>query len=185
MNPLVKGFKILIRRLRTQGLRITAIWVYARGLPYVTGRPILSFSRVTPELYVGPQFKLGGKRRLERAGIQYCVNMRVEFDDAEHGLDLANYCHLPTVDNTPPTMEDMDKGVAFITHAVDNGGKVYIHCSAGVGRAPTMAVAYLLSKGHTLDEAVSMIRRVRPFINIMAPQMELLQNIEAGLGETK
>jgi hypothetical protein len=30
-----------------------------------------------------------------------------------------------------------------------------------------------------------MIRRVRPFINIMASQMELLQQIEAGLGETK
>jgi len=109
--------------------------------------------------------------------------MRVEFDDAEHGLDLSNYCHLPTVDDTPPTMEDMDKGIAFITDAVDSGGKVYIHCSAGVGRAPTMAAAYLLSKGHTLDEAVSMIRRVRPFINIMAPQMELLQQIEAGLGD--
>jgi protein-tyrosine phosphatase len=151
----------------------------------VTGSPILSYSRVTPELYVGPQFKMSGKRRLERAGIHYCVNMRVEFDDAEHGLDLANYCHLPTVDDTPPSMEDMDKGVAFITDAVGNGGKVYIHCSAGVGRAPTMAVAYLLSKGHTLDEAVSMIKRVRPFINIMAPQMELLLKIEAGLGEAK
>ena len=60
-----------------------------------------------------------------------------------------------------------------------NGGKVYIHCSAGVGRAPTMAAAYFLSRGHTLDEAIGMIKQVRPFINIMTPQMELLQKMEA------
>jgi len=106
--------------------------------------------------------------------------MQVEFDDAEHGLALANYCHLPTVDDTPPTIEDMNKGIAFITDAVRNGGKVYIHCSAGVGRAPTMAAAYFLSKGHNLNEAVNMIKQVRPFINIMTPQMEFLRQIEAG-----
>ena len=104
--------------------------------------------------------------------------MRVEFDDDEHGLALENYCHLPTVDDTPPSMEHLQKGIAFISDAVSGGGKVYIHCSAGVGRAPTMAAAYLLSKGHTLDEAIAMIKQVRPFINIMTPQMELLQQIE-------
>ena len=181
MKLLIKGLKIAIRRLRTQGLRNTLIWAYARGVPYLTGKPFLSYSRITPEIYVGPQYKLGGKQLLEREGILYCVNMRVEFDDAEHGLALKNYCHLPTVDDTPPSMEHLQHGIAFITDAVSNGGKVYIHCSAGVGRAPTMAAAYFLSIGHSLDEAVGMIEQVRPFINIMTPQMELLQEIEAGL----
>lgn len=181
MSRIAKGLRIVIRRLRTQGPRTTVLWAYARGIPYLTGKPFLSYSRVTPEIYVGPQFRLGGKQLLEREGVHYSVNMRVEFDDAEHGLALANYCHLPTVDDTPPTIEDMNRGIEFITDAVSSGGKVYIHCSAGVGRAPTMAAAYFLSKGHTLDEAVAMIKQVRPFINIMTPQMELLQQMEAGL----
>lgn len=181
MNLLVKGLKIATRRLRTQGLRTTAIWVYARGIPYLTGKPILTYSRITPEIYVGPQYKLGGKQRLEQAGIQYSVNMRVEFDDAEHGLDLKNYCHLPTVDDMSPSVEHLQKGIAFISDAVNGGGKVYIHCSAGVGRAPTMAAAYFLSQGHNLDEAIGMIKRVRPFINIMAPQMESLRQLDASL----
>lgn len=180
MKAIAKGLKIAIRRLRTQGLRTTAIWIYARGIPYVTGKPFLSYSRITPEIYVGPQYRLGGKRLLEGEGIHYSVNMRVEFDDMEHGLALQNYCHLPTVDDTPPSMEHLQKGVAFITDAVDNGGRVYIHCSAGVGRAPTMAAAYFLSRGHTLTEAIDMITRVRPFINIMVPQMEFLRQIELG-----
>jgi len=64
MKLIVKGLRIAIRRLRTQGPRTTAIWLYARGIPYVTGRPILNYSRVTPEIYVGPQFRLGGKQLL-------------------------------------------------------------------------------------------------------------------------
>ena len=86
-----------------------------------------------------------------------------------------------TVDDTPPSLEDLQRGIEFISEAVNDGGKVYIHCSAGVGRAPTMAAAYFLSQGHNLDEAIEMIRQVRPFINIMTPQLELLQQIEAGL----
>lgn len=177
----VKGLKIAMRRLRTQGPRTTAIWVYARGIPYLTGKPFLSYSRITSEIYVGPQFRQGGKQLLEREGIHYSVNMRVEFDDAEHGLALENYCHLPTVDDTPPSIEDLQKGIAFISDAVNGGGKVYIHCSAGVGRAPTMAAAYFLSQGHSLDQAIAMIKQVRPFINIMTPQLELLHQLEAGM----
>ena len=180
---LIKGFKIAVRRLRTQGPRTTAIWLYARGVPYLTGKPFLSYSRITSEIYVGPQYRLGGKQLLEREGIRYSVNMRVEFDDAEHGLALDHYCHLPTVDDTPPSIEDLRKGIAFISDAVSEGGKVYIHCSAGVGRAPTMAAAYFLSQGHDLNEAIGMIKQVRPFINIMDPQLEMLRQFELNGGQ--
>ncbi|MCH8868573.1 MAG: dual specificity protein phosphatase family protein, partial [Chloroflexi bacterium] len=90
-------------------------------------------------------------------------------------------CHLPPVDVTSPSIDPLQKGIAFISDAVNGGGKVYIHCSAGVGRAPTMAAAYFLSQGHSLDEAIGMIKRVRPFINIMAPQMESLRQLDASL----
>jgi len=48
-----------------------------------------------------------------------------------------------------------------------------------VGRAPTLAAAYLISTGMTLDEALATIRRTRPFINITPPQMALLVEYEA------
>ena len=174
-----------MRRLRTQGVRTSLVWLYGRGIPAVTGVPLLRYSRVTPQIYVGPQHRHAGKRRLEQEGIRHSVNMRSEFDDAAHGLALENYRHLPTVDDTPPSLEHLKQGIAFIRQAVSEGGKVYIHCSGGVGRAPTLATAYFISQGHTLDEALALIRKSRPFINLMPEQMEQLRRFEAKGSQTQ
>lgn len=169
----------MVHRLRTQGLWITLLWLYGRGLPFVTGIPIMKFSQITPEIYVGAQHQQAGKRKLERLGITGAVNMRIEFDDAAHGLALEHYCHLPTVDDAAPTLEHLQQGVDFIRRVTAGGGKVYIHCAGGIGRAPTMAAAYLISLGLSLDDAVALIKASRPFINIMPPQREQLKRFEA------
>ncbi len=174
-----KAVRIVVGRVRTQGFRTTAIWAYARGIPAITGTPMLKYSRVTPQLFVGPQYQKSGKRLLEQEGIHYGVNMRIEFDDAEHGLALKNYCHLPTVDDDPPAIEHLQQGADFIHKAITDDGKVYIHCTAGVGRAPTMASAYLISQGHKLDEAIALIEKARPFIKMMPVQIEQLRRFEA------
>ena len=58
-------------------------------------------------------------------------------------------------------------------------GKVYIHCKAGVGRAPTLAAAYFIAAGMTTDAAVDLIKQARPFITITPPQMAALRVYEA------
>jgi protein-tyrosine phosphatase len=58
---------------------------------------------------------------------------------------------------------------------VANGGSVYVHCGSGIGRAPTMAAAYLISTGLTRDEAWETIRTVRPFIRPTAVQVERIE----------
>jgi protein-tyrosine phosphatase len=55
---------------------------------------------------------------------------------------------------------------------------VYIHCGAGIGRAPTMAAAYLMHQGTTLDDALKKIKKVRPFINILPEQIKQLHDLE-------
>ncbi len=149
----------------------------------MTGVPLLQYSQITPQLFVGPQFRLRGKRFLEDQGINACVNMRIERDDAEFGLDLERYLHLPTIDDDAPSLEHLEKGVKFIQQEVAAGRKVYIHCGAGVGRAPSMAAAYLMAEGYSLDEALTLIRKPRPFISITPPQMEQLKVFEANLKE--
>lgn len=183
LNYVKKGWRILTRRLRDQGLKTTLIWVFGRGIPKLTGVPMLRYSEITPEIYVGPQYNQRGKTALERAGIQNGVNMRIEYDDAEHGVALLNYCHLPTVDDAAPSIEHLNKGVAFIREAVARGEKVYIHCAGGIGRAPTMAAAYFISTGMSLDEAVALMKSRRPFIRIMPPQWEVLRRYETAQQE--
>ena len=135
----------------------------------------MKYSQITPHLYVGPQYNQRGKRKLEQEGIQHDVNLRIEFDDAAHGLALAHYCYLPTIDDDAPSMEHLKQGVAFISQAINNGQKVYIHCAGGIGRAPTMAAAYFMSQGMSLDDAITLIKKTRPFIKIMPPQLAQLK----------
>ena len=183
LSALNKGIMTVKERLRTQGFRTTALWAYARGIPKVTGVPLLEYSRVTDSLYVGPQHRTNGKRTLQQAGITHIVNMRSEFDDAAHALTLeeggaSGYCHLPTADDDPISPEHLARGIAFIGGAINDGGKVYVHCTAGVGRAPSMAAAYLISAGYHMDEALSLIQEVRPFIRPTTTQLDALRQFE-------
>ncbi len=176
---LTKPARILAHRVRAHGLATTWKWAWGRGVSRLSGALVLDHSRITPDLYVGPQYGRLGKRQLERAGINGGVNLRIEFDDAAHGLALEHYCHLPTVDETPPSIAHLREGARFIADVVGAGGKVFIHCAGGVGRAPSMAAAYLITQGHTLDEALALIRQGRPYVDILPPQLARLQEFEA------
>jgi protein-tyrosine phosphatase len=101
--------------------------------------------------------------------------MRSEFDDAVYGLGAKEYLWLPTDDDHAPTLDQLRQGVNFICEIIEGGGKVYVHCAGGVGRAPTMAAAYLVSTGLTPAEALALIRRSRPFINPTKAQLAALE----------
>jgi protein-tyrosine phosphatase len=177
-NWLRKGLLTLISRLQTQGLRVTLIWLYARGLPILTGIPIMKYSRITPNIYVGPQFRQSGKHRLEALGISASLNLRAEFDDRARHLEFTQHCYLPTEDDHAPTLAQLEQGIQFIQQITGQAGSVYIHCRGGIGRAPTMTAAYLIDQGATLDEAICLIRKSRPFIKIMPLQMQRLTQFE-------
>lgn len=189
MHKLIKGIRkvlaIVWHRLRTQGIWTTTLWFWVRGTTFLTGVPTLRYTRITPQIYVGPQYRSRGKAKLMRNGIHAGLNLRVEFDDAEFGLAMPLYCHLPTVDDTPPSLDHLFQGIEFIDQAVKKGEKVYIHCAGGIGRAPSMAAAYFMSEGHDLNSALSRIRAVRPFIRIMPSQMEQLKKLEAQLRDQR
>ncbi|MBN2554781.1 MAG: dual specificity protein phosphatase family protein [Anaerolineales bacterium] len=172
------GLSTIRSRLAEQGFLTTLVWIYNRGFSYLSGVPLLRRSRINPQLYVGPQFNRRGLDVLRREGISAVVNMRVEFDDAAENLLLDDYCHLPTVDDEAPSIEHVDEGINFIRRVVAEGGKVYIHCAGGIGRAPTMAAAYLIAEGRSVDEAIAFIKQSRPYIRIMPPQMQLLRKLE-------
>jgi predicted protein tyrosine phosphatase len=173
---------IITRRFRRQGVKTTLLWFYARGLPFMTGVPMVRYSQITPDVFIGPQYRRAGKRRLEKLGVTGGVNMRIEFDDAAQNLALARYCYLPTIDDDAPTLEHLEEGIEFIQQVISEGGKVYIHCAGGIGRAPTMAAAYFVSQGHSLDEAINLIKKSRPFISITPVQLEQLRKFERAYG---
>ncbi len=101
--------------------------------------------------------------------------MQAEFDDSTHGLALDNYLYLPTIDWEAPSLDHLYQGVEFIQNAVDDGGKVYIHCMGGLGQSPAMAAAYFISKGMTLEEALDLLVQGRPMVGLSDVQIEQLK----------
>jgi hypothetical protein len=178
MNPfriLAKAFRLLRARLVEQGLRTTAWWAADHAVRIVTGAPIEQVSRIGPHLHVGGQYRRRGWPGLAARGITAVINLRIEFDDAAAGIAPPRYLHLPTVDDTPPSMKDLERGSAFIAGEIAQGGQVYVHCGSGIGRAATMAAAYLVTTGLAPEGAWAEIRRARPFIRPTPPQLDALR----------
>ncbi len=176
---LIKGLRILWQRLIGQGWRVTALWAADHAARIFSGAPIRRVSQITPQLHVGGQYRRRGWPTLAARGITAVVNLRVEFDDNDHGIAPSRYLYLPTTDDDAPTLDQLRRGAAFIAEEIARGGGVYIHCKSGVGRAATMAAAYLVSTGLTADQAWRRIREVRPFIRPTAVQLQQIERLAA------
>lgn len=178
-NRLALFFYILYRRLVEQGAAATALWIEDKVLRKTLGASPPFISRVTPLLFVGGQHRRHGLPRMRRWGIGAIVNMREEFDDAAHGLAMEHYLWLPTTDDTPPTFEALERGATFIAGQIAVGRGVYVHCASGVGRAPTMAAAYLITQGAGAEEAWQQIIAGRPFVRPTPTQLEAIDAFAA------
>jgi predicted protein tyrosine phosphatase len=176
---ILKGLQIVSSRLVGQGVWATALWAADHAVRRGTGAPIRTVSQVTPQLHVGGQYRRRGWPRLEARGITAVVDMRVEFDDRAAGIAPESYLYLPTVDDCAPSLEDLEAGAAFMAQEIARGGGVYVHCGSGVGRAPTMAAAYLVRSGLSPAQAWDRIRQARPFIRPTAVQIEQLERFAA------
>ncbi len=100
-----------------------------------------------------------------RAGITHIIDMQIEFDDTPlaepHGIEV---CWNPVDDDFEPKSSDVfERGVEFALAALDEGqAKLFIHCAAGVHRAPMMTLALLAVMGWSVDDAMDLIEARRP-----------------------
>lgn len=145
---------------------------------YIIGVPILRYSEISPQLYLGGQYSTRGYRILENRGITGIVSMRTHARANLPNLRQVEMLHLPTKDQHAPTLEQLQKGVEFISRHLKKGGKVYIHCAFGEGRGPTMMAAYLMSTGMTMEDALTQIIKVRGFIRPSRAQYQRLREFE-------
>jgi hypothetical protein len=174
-----KGLRILQRRLAEQGLGVTALWAADHAARLLVGANLRRVSQITPHLHVGGQYRKRGWPRLAARGVTAVVNLRQEVDDRQKGIAPPRYLYLPTPDDGAPSPDDLRAGAAFIAGEVAQGGAAYVHCGSGIGRAPTLAAAYLVGTGLTPKQAWAQIRAVRPFIRPTAAQLDSIERLAA------
>ena len=166
--------KRIVSLLRT-GPSAIALRFIDQAYRKIRGAPLWELSQVTPRLFLGGQHSRRGWRAMQAAGVTAVVNLReARFSDAAKGIGGERHLHLPTVDNTPPTAADLMRGAAFIGDEIQRGGKVYIHCGVGVGRAPTLTAAFLMTTGLSAEEALRQIKKARPFVHLTDEQRDAL-----------
>jgi protein-tyrosine phosphatase len=113
-----------------------------------------------------------------RAGITHIIDMQIEFDDTAlaepHGIEVL--WNATDDDFQPKSPELLQRGVDFAFNALDQEGtKVFIHCAAGVHRAPMMTLAVLTSLGWKIDQAMQLIEVRRPVVDFAEVYVESVQ----------
>jgi len=158
-------------------------WPHAWGPALRAGaRPNLSY--VLPDLLVG-EYPLPSDAAWLRAehAVRLVLSLQDDADLASKGLSLpeleyayrANdieFLRVPITDgDTEMLALRLEELVARIAAGVGSG-RVYLHCNAGMNRAPTVAIAYVgRSQGLRLSEARDLVRARR----FCVPYMSVLQ----------
>src|SRR3954469_532125 len=104
-----------------------------------------------------------------QAGVTHIIDMQIEFDDTPLARPYGVEVLWNAVDDDfqPKPASVFQRGVEFATEAFDSSkeNKVFIHCAAGVHRAPMMTLALMRVLGWSLADAQREIQTKRPVVD--------------------
>jgi protein-tyrosine phosphatase len=116
---------------------------------------------------------------LVRHGVTHIIDMQIEFDDRPLAESYpVEVLFNPTDDDfLPKPPELFQAGVGFALEALDEPqSRIYIHCAAGVHRAPMMTLAILRVLGWSLQEAKTLIQERRYVVDFAECYVESVEN---------
>jgi protein-tyrosine phosphatase/membrane-associated phospholipid phosphatase len=151
------------------GQRLSLTWYRRQCRPW---------DEVAPGVLIGRQLNDTEAARAVREGVTAVLDLTAEFSEARPFLAVT-YRHLPILDLTAPTPEQLREAAEFIA-AEAARGKVYVHCKIGYSRSAAVIGAYLLSSGQaaTAEAAIELLRAARPSIVIRPEALQALQQFE-------
>lgn len=146
----------------------------------------MDYDKILPNLFVGWHPATGGDvRRLTDAGVTAVLNLQTDHDFGLFGVDwptLRARYFASGIEVRRVPIRDFDdddlraklpEAVRVLKELLDDGNTVYVHCSAGVNRSPSVVIAYLhWEKDWTLEEAERHVRKHRS----CSPAMNVIQS---------
>jgi len=116
---------------------------------------------------------------LVRQGVTHIIDMQIEFDDRPLAEPYpVEVLFNPTDDDFLPKPPQLfQAGVDFALEALDEPkNKIYIHCAAGVHRAPMMTLAIMRVLGWSLQDAKALIQERRYVVDFAECYVESVEN---------
>ena len=140
---------------------------------------LMDLTWITDRVAVGGGIETDENMRcVVAAGITHILDMQIEFDDRP----LARPYKLKVLwngtynDFQPKPPELFERGVEFALAALrKRNAKLLIHCTLGMHRAPTMALAVLCAMGWPLEVAMQVIQKCRPVVYFADAYVESVQ----------
>jgi hypothetical protein len=137
----------------------------------------LNWGEITPHIVVGTcPMKPDDLQRIQ-SDLQVTAVLSLQHDDclAYWGIDYPAMClvaeqfglemrRCPIRDFDVPDMRrKLPQAVSSLAQLLDSGHRTYVHCTAGLGRAPLVVLAYLiLVENNPAETAIERIRNGRP-----------------------
>lgn len=144
----------------------------------------MDMSWVTDRIAVGGGIWTEDKMiEVANAGVTHVINMQLEFDDRHlgvpHGIEML---WNPTDDDFQfKPAEIFERGVNFALDALQEpSSRIFIHCAAGVHRAPMMTLAILRACGWELKDAMKQIQKRRPAVDFADVYVRSVEEFIAG-----
>ncbi|MEQ2196259.1 Dual specificity protein phosphatase 1 [Xenoophorus captivus] len=147
---------------------------------YDQGGPV----EILPFLYLGSAYHASRKDMLDMLGITALIN--VSSNCPNHFEDSFLYKSIPVEDNHKADISSwFNQAIEFIAFVClqrslfsslflflhpdsvrNNGGRVFVHCQAGISRSATICLAYLMRTNRVkLDEAFEFVKQRRSIIS--------------------
>jgi protein-tyrosine phosphatase len=134
----------------------------------------LDFSQITESIFVGTNQCCQSHFLEELLSLGITVDISLEEERVDVPLGVELYLWIPVKDHAPPTADQLKVGVELILSVLSLGKKIYIHCKNGHGRGPTLAAAYLITTGKSVDESIALILEKRSVIHLEESQITAL-----------
>ena len=120
--------------------------------------------------------------RLASEGVRGVVNTCEEYPGPvlQYQQFEIEQLRIPTVDFTHPSLEDVERAVAFMDSHIAKQETVYVHCKAGRARSATVVMCWMIKNRQlSADRVQQRLNQYRPHINQKLAQRPVVQEFQA------
>lgn len=136
----------------------------------------MTIQHIYDNVYIGDVNSLDGTDDRKTIGIGAAINCaKGLYYDRFIPKEVKYYLFLDLNDGEEIPRYSIRSAIHFINIARKEGLKVLVACAAGASRSASIILAYMVSEGWDIDEALKHMQKIRPIIN---PSIECLDSVK-------